>query len=71
MQSPTDNIAAMKRLADDAFAQQRWFYYAKAAGMFLPNYEEDNFYSEQQEVFFLEYEAQLELDRVFGNLDEA
>lgn len=46
--------------AKDQFAQQRFFYYAKAAGMFLPDYEEDRFYAEEQASFFAEYERQME-----------
>jgi hypothetical protein len=47
------NLAAAYR---DIAAQQKWFWYAKASGMFLPDYEEDNFFSEEQERFFAEYE---------------
>jgi hypothetical protein len=44
--------------AAERLRETKWFYYCKAAGMFHPNYEDDNFYSEQQAAFFAEYEQQ-------------
>jgi hypothetical protein len=61
VEAPRKNLAAaFRRAYEDIAAQQRWFFYAKAAGMFLPNFEEDNFYTAEQERFFAEYDAQME-----------
>jgi hypothetical protein len=53
------NAELRRRFADIA-AQQKWFAYAKAAGMFKPDYEDDMFYTDSQADFFLGYELQLE-----------
>lgn len=61
-------MATMQKQADDVLYAQRWFYYAKANGIFLPDALDDWFFTGEQEIFFAEYEAQLELDRVFRTL---
>jgi hypothetical protein len=38
--------------------QEKWFWYAKAWGVFLPDALETWFYSDQQKAFFAEYEKE-------------
>lgn len=59
------------RMTQEALEHQRitkFWYLSKMHGCneFVGDYLEDSFFTEQQEGFFAEYEAQLELDRVFG-----
>jgi hypothetical protein len=55
----------LMRLCEEAREAQRirkFYFYAKAAGHFLPEYLDDEFYTDEQADFFWEYEVQMAME---------